>query len=82
MNKLKIGENLYLEENREYTVISTIQKNNYDYAYLLTTQEPYIVKFAKVTYKDDNLNLEIVKNQKEKAELLDLFQEKLKYFQN
>ena len=74
MEKLHIGETLYLEGKREYMVASIVKKNNEEYIYIVTTQEPYIIKFAKVTYNNEKLNLEIVHDQKLKEELLNLFQ--------
>ena len=78
MEKLHIGESVYLEENREYTVVSIVEKNQEEYIYIVTTNEPYKVKFAKVMYDNEKINLEIVHNQKLKEELLALFEKNLK----
>jgi hypothetical protein len=43
----------------------------------MTTEEPYIIKFAKEIYNEEKLDLEIVHNQELKEELLKLFQNKL-----
>ena len=73
-----MGETVYLEENREYAVITSVDKDNETYVYLVTTDEPYKVKFAKEIWNSDNLDLEIVHEKELKEELLQLFQNKLK----
>lgn len=77
MMTLKIGEIVCLEENREYTTISVVSKDNYQYAYLVTTEEPYKVKFVKIIPNEEDINLEIVQDQNKKEELLNLFQKEL-----
>mgnify|MGYP003571426524 CR=1 FL=1 len=79
MKKLEMGELVYLEENREYVVISTVKKDSQDYAFLLTTEKPYKVKFALIKYEGENLNLEILHDKSLKQELMRLFQEKLSF---
>lgn len=77
MKNLETGELVYLENDREYTTIITAEKDNYNYAYLVTTEAPYKVKFAKIIPSQDDIDLEIVQEPKLKEELLKLFQEKL-----
>jgi len=78
MNNLKIGNIVNLEENKEYIIAATAKKNNFNYLYLITSEEPYKVKFAKVIIKGNEIDLEIVCENKEKEELLKLFQQELK----
>lgn len=74
---LKVGETVLLENDREYAVISIVQKDDKEYAYLLTVDKPYIVKFAKIEIVNDSLNLDFVNDVETKQELLKLFQEKI-----
>ena len=74
MRKLNIGETIILD-NREYVVVSLLEKNGFDYVFLVTNTEPYIVTFAKVL-ESETLDLELI-NKEEKEELFRLFQEKI-----
>lgn len=74
MRKLNIGETIILD-NREYVVVSLLEKNGFDYVFLVTNTEPYIVTFAKVL-ESETLDLELINND-EKEELFRLFQEKI-----
>ena len=78
MKKLKIGQTVYLENNREYAVANIVKKDNKEYAYLVTITEPFKVKFAEIIYNNDTLDLDIVTDNKLKEDLLVLFQEKIK----
>lgn len=78
MKKLNIGQLVYLENEREYTVVSSIEKNNNNYVYLITTDQPYIITFAKAIWHNENLDLELITNQREKEELLELFSQEIK----
>lgn len=78
MEHLKIGNVIELEENRDYVITAITKKNNYNYLYLVTIEEPYIVKFAKEIINGNTIDLEIVYLKEEKEELLKLFQKELK----
>ena len=76
MQHLKIGDVVTIN-NRDYTIALTTKKNNYNYVYLATIEEPYDVMFAKVILHDSTFDLEVVYKKEEKEELLELFKQDL-----
>lgn len=79
MEHLKIGDVVTIN-NRDYTIALTAKKNNFDYIYLVTIEEPYDVMFAKVILHDNIFDLEVVYKKEEKEELLELFKQDLTKF--
>lgn len=77
MKSLKIGNTVYLEEEKEYVVITRNKKDDDKYVCLVATEKPHKIKFAKEIRKDDDIELEIVHNQKIKLELLDIFKDNI-----
>jgi len=77
MEHLKIGNIIELENNKEYVVTAITKKNNFNYLYLVTLEEPYEVKFVKEIINNNNIDLETVYKKEEKEELLELFQKEL-----
>lgn len=66
------------ELDRSYMVTMVVEYQGYEYAYFVTTEEPYQVKFGKLLpYGDrDDFDVEIVHEQELKYTLLDLFVKK------
>lgn len=78
MEKLKFGETAVLENGKEYVVFGTVEENDKEYVYLVTTSKPLEVRFATQQIIDDELILKIVEDQEEKEHLLEIFQSQRK----
>ena len=74
MDKLQIGETAVLENGKEYMCFFETEDNGNSYAYLMTKQKPIEIVFAKQIINSGELLLEIVEEQKEKEQLLSIFQ--------
>ena len=74
--KIKEGEIIQLDNNKEYICFSTISDQNDYYVYLISNFKPLEVKFAKEISEGDSISLEIVNDQNQKKKLLKLFTEK------
>ena len=77
MEHLKLGDIVTLEENKDYVVCAVAHKNNFNYVYLITIDEPYKVVFAKEILHEKDFDLELVGKKEEKEELLELFKKEL-----
>lgn len=76
MEKLKSGEIIELNNNKEYIVFSQLVHDGVDYVYLMSNFKPLEIKFAKQFFKDNQLMVEEVSDSKLKKDLLELFQNK------
>jgi len=80
MKSLKTGNTVYLEEEKEYVVITKTVKDNDKYVCLVATEKPHKIKFAKEIMDKDGLRLETVGNKELKLQLLDKFKDNIKKF--
>ena len=73
--KVEIGEVLGLD--RDYAVVASIYKENFQYVFLVACEKPMKVMFGKIVQKEDDLVLEVVHTKTEKQELLELFRDSM-----
>ena len=78
MKSLKTGNTVYLEEEKEYVIITKTIKDNNKYVCLVSTEKPHKIKFAKEIMDKDGLRLETVGNKELKLQLLDKFKDNIK----
>ena len=78
MKSLKTGNTVYLEEEKEYVVITKTIKDNNKYVCLVATEKQHKIKFAKEIMDKDRLRLETVGNKELKLQLLDKFKDNIK----
>ena len=69
--KLTEGEIIVLNNNKEYICITTINQNNKNYLLLMSNFKPLEIKFAEQYTKDNNIEVRIINNQAEKAEIME-----------
>lgn len=61
-------------ENREYVVFSKIKDDNDLYLLLVSNDKEALIKIAKVLNDNvDDIDLEIIENEKEKKRIIDLY---------
>lgn len=78
MDKLKFGETIVLEDNREYTCFANIEDNGKDYVFLISNFKPVEVKIAEQILIGNDLNFKFITNSELKKYLFNLFQERHK----
>ena len=78
MEKIKVGELLRLENDKEYICFYELEDNGTNYLYLATQTKPIEVKFAKYKINENNDSLTIIGNKAEKKYIYDLFKQKIK----
>lgn len=76
MEKIQIGEVIKLNNNKEYMCACEVQKDNFNYVYLITKTKPIEIVFAKYDISSDD-ELILIGNQKEKLEVLELFKNQI-----
>lgn len=77
MEKIKAGELIKLENNKEYICFYELEDNNTNYLYLVTQTKPIEVKFAKYNLNDTDDSITIIGNKNEKKYIYDLFKQKM-----
>lgn len=77
MEKIKVGELLKLENDKEYICFYELEDNNTNYLYLATPTKPIEVKFAKYKINENNDSLIIIGNKQEKKYVYNLFKQKI-----
>ena len=75
--EIKIGEVLGLEQDRDYAVVASVYKENFQYVFLIACEKPRKVMFGKIIPVGKELELEVVHNREEKLELLEMFRDSM-----
>ena len=78
MEKIKIGELIKLDDNKEYICFFELEELGINYLYLVTQTKPVEVKFAKYKLDDTIDSITIIGDPEEKMSVLKMFQEKMK----
>lgn len=74
--KIETGEIITLDNNKEYICFSTLNHEGKDYVYLMSNFKPLEIKFGEQILEDGEITIRIINEQKEKEEVLSLFQNK------
>lgn len=72
--KVQVGEVVLLDDNKEYICFAKKKWNGATYDYLVSNFKPLEVFFAKESFVDNEIELDIVTDATEKETLLKLFQ--------
>lgn len=71
--KLEVGEIITLDNNKEYICFSKINDNGIDYVYLMSNFKPIEIKFAIERIINQEVELEIINDSKQKQYVYNLF---------
>lgn len=71
--KLEVGEIITLDNNKEYICFSKINDNGIDYVYLMSNFKPIEIKFAVEKIVNEEIELEIINDSKQKQYVYNLF---------
>lgn len=74
--KIGVGELITLSDNKEYICFDTVTYNGIDYVYLMSNFKPLEIKFGVQMILNDQINIKIINDQKEKQMVLKLFEHK------
>lgn len=74
MEKIKIGESIKLDNNKEYVCFFELEDSGVNYLYLVTQTKPVEVKFAKYRFDDGTDSITIIGDKKEKQAVFEMFQ--------
>lgn len=72
--KVQVGEVVLLDDNKEYICFAKKEWNGDTYDYLVSNFKPLEVFFAKESFIENEIELDIVTDATEKETLLKLFQ--------
>lgn len=72
MEKIKMGDTITLDNNKEYTCSAQMVENNINYLYLISSDIPVEVKFAKQNILDTNNEITLIGNKDEKQYVFNL----------
>lgn len=71
--KLEVGEIITLDNNKEYICFSKTNDNGIDYVYLMSNFKPIEIKFAIERIINQEVELEIINDSKQKQYVYNLF---------
>ena len=77
MEKVEAGETIFLENGKSYVCFSKIEAEEERYLYLVSTEKPIEIKFAKQLKKGDSSFLTIIGEKEEKQRVFELFKQNI-----
>lgn len=77
MKKIKIGESIKCDNDKEYVCFFEFEDEGVSYVCLTTSSKPPEVKFAKYNQKDTNESLTIIGSKEEKRRVFEMLQKRI-----
>ena len=74
---INVGEAITLDDGQEYLCFEQVELDGKHYLYLITTNEPNLVRLAEQMGADDDLQIRIIGEKTEKQQLIAALRNKL-----